>query len=86
MLAQVEWNTGRGAAAGSRADAALYWKAYSQSRLTENEEALKTIQDLAKQFATSPWVKDARALAVERRHACVLGHLVLPRVVVGGSL
>jgi len=55
--------------AKTRADAALYWKAYSLSRLTENSEALKTIQDLAKEFASSPWVKDARALAVEIQQA-----------------
>ena len=49
----------------SRADAALYWKAYSQSKLTLDEDALKTIAELSKEFANSPWVKDARALALE---------------------
>ena len=55
--------------AKSRADAAMYWKAYSQSRIAESQEALRTIQDLAKEFANSPWVKDAKALAVEIQSA-----------------
>jgi TolA-binding protein len=51
--------------AKTRADAAMYWKAYSQSRIAESQAALKTIQDLTKEFANSPWAKDAKALAVE---------------------
>ena len=46
-------------------DAALYWKAYSQSKLDLDSEALATVAELARQFAASPWVKDAKALAVE---------------------
>jgi TolA-binding protein len=53
----------------SRADAALYWKAYGQSKLTLDADALKTIADLSKEFASSPWVRDARALAVEIQQA-----------------
>jgi len=53
----------------SRADAALYWKAYGQSKLTLDEDALKTITELSKQFANSPWVRDAKALAVEIQQA-----------------
>ena len=49
----------------SKGDAALYWKAYSQSKLDLDKEALATVAELAKQFAASPWVKDAKALAVE---------------------
>ena len=48
-----------------RADAALYWKAYSQSRIAETQEALKTLNELMKEFAKSTWAKDAKALAVE---------------------
>jgi HEAT repeat protein len=48
-----------------KADAAMYWKAYSQSKLDLDKEALQTITELSKQFANSPWVKDAKALAVE---------------------
>jgi len=50
-------------------DAALYWKAYSQSKLALNDEALRTIQELSKQFAKSSWVKDAKALALEVQQA-----------------
>jgi hypothetical protein len=53
----------------SRADAAMYWKAYSQSRIAESQEALRTIQELSRDFANSPWVKDAKALAVEIQQA-----------------
>jgi HEAT repeat protein len=53
----------------TRADAALYWKAYSQSKLDFDKEALQTITELSKQFASSPWVKDARALALEIQQA-----------------
>ncbi|HSS61466.1 MAG TPA: hypothetical protein VLK30_08420, partial [Candidatus Limnocylindrales bacterium] len=52
-----------------RADAAMYWKAYSQSRLALSKEALETIKEMAKQFSTSPWVKDAKALELEIRQA-----------------
>jgi HEAT repeat protein len=55
--------------ANGRTDAAMYWKAYSQSRLALSQEALRTIQEMAKQFATSPWVKDAKALELEIRQA-----------------
>ncbi len=55
--------------AKTRADAAMYWKAYSQARIAESQAALKTIQDLAKDFANSPWLKDAKALALEIQQA-----------------
>ncbi len=48
-----------------RADAALYWKAYSQSKLDLDKEALETVKALATEFARSPWVKDAKALEIE---------------------
>jgi TolA-binding protein len=53
----------------SKADAAMYWKAYSQSKLDLDKEALATVAELSRQFAASPWVKDARALAVEIQQA-----------------
>ena len=61
--AGVGWNSGAGA------DAAMYWKAYSQSKLAMSAEALQTIQEMAKQFAASPWVKDAKALELEIRQS-----------------
>ena len=53
----------------ARADAALYWKAYSQSRIAETQEALKTLNELMKDFSKSTWAKDAKALAVELQAA-----------------
>jgi hypothetical protein len=53
----------------ARADAALYWKAYSQSRIAETQEALKTLNELMKDFSKSTWARDAKALAVEIQSA-----------------
>ena len=50
-------------------DASMYWKAYSQAKLDLDQEALQTIAELAKQFASSPWVNDAKALAVQIQQA-----------------
>ena len=61
---QPRSRAGRSAQNAAR-DAALYWKAYSQSKLDLDKEALQTITELSKQFAKSTWVKDAKALAVE---------------------
>jgi hypothetical protein len=55
--------------ANARADAALYWKAYSQARLAARADALATLADLQKRFAKSAWVDAARALEVEVRQA-----------------
>ncbi len=49
----------------AKTDAAMYWKAYSQAKLDMDKEALETVAELSKQFAASPWLKDAKALAVE---------------------
>ncbi len=54
---------------GTRADAAMYWKGYSLSKLTRRQEALTVLADLQKQFPNGPWAKDARALEVEVRQA-----------------
>ncbi len=52
---------------GSRADAALYWLAYSQNRQGQRAEALATIAELAKSHPSSRYLKQARALEVEVR-------------------
>ena len=54
---------------GSRKDAALYWKAYTLSRLGQGAESLTTLADLYKEFASSAWIKDAKALEVEVRQS-----------------
>jgi HEAT repeat protein len=52
---------------GSRADGALYWKAYSQDRLGQRTEALATIAELTKAYPKSPYVRQAQALDLEVR-------------------
>ena len=53
----------------NRTDAAMYWKAYSLSKLGQRAEALAALTDLIKQFSDSRWLRDARALEVEVRQA-----------------
>ena len=50
---------------GTRADAALYWKAYAQNKLGQRPEALSTIGTLVKEYPKSRYLSDARALEVE---------------------
>jgi HEAT repeats/Tetratricopeptide repeat len=51
----------------TRADAALYWKAYAQWKLDQRADALATLADMGKRFPQSRWAKDAQALDVEIR-------------------
>ncbi|MBL8218538.1 MAG: HEAT repeat domain-containing protein [Bryobacterales bacterium] len=50
---------------GSRADAAMYWKAYTQNRLGHRTEALSTLAEMMRVHPQSRWLDDARALEVE---------------------
>ena len=50
---------------GARADAALYWKAYAESKLGRRDAALATIASLRRDYAASRWLNDAQALEVE---------------------
>ena len=54
---------------GTRVDAALYWKAYSQNRQGLRAESLATIAQLTKAYPNSRYLKDAKALEVEVRSA-----------------
>ncbi len=54
---------------GRRADAGLYWRAYSLNKLGRRQEALTTIAQLRSQFPQSSWLKDAGALELEIRGA-----------------
>ena len=56
-------------AKSERADAAMYWKAYSQLKLARRDEALSTLGQLQKQFPSSKWLGEARALEVEIKQA-----------------
>ncbi len=61
---------------GSRADGALYWKAYAQNKLGQRTDALAAIEKLRKDFPGSSWLKDAKALELEIRQAS--GQAVAP--------
>lgn len=50
---------------GTKADAALYWKAYAQNKLGQRPEALTTINALVKDYPKSRYLGDARALEAE---------------------
>ena len=52
---------------GTQVDAALYWKAWAQNRAGHREDALSTIAELRKDYPSSHWIGDARALEVEVR-------------------
>lgn len=59
---------GKAAAKGDKdADAALYWKAYSQKKGGKPGEALATLRQLASAHPKSEWQDDARALEIEIR-------------------
>jgi len=50
---------------GPRADAALYWKAYAESRMGHRDNALTAIASLRRDYASSRWINDAQSLEVE---------------------
>jgi hypothetical protein len=54
---------------GARADAAMYWKAYSLSKMARHADALGTLAEMRKQFPNSSWIRDVGALEVEVRQA-----------------
>jgi TolA-binding protein len=49
----------------TKADGALYWKAYALNRLGKRDEALATIAKLRADYASSAWLRDAGALEAE---------------------
>lgn len=51
----------------ARVDEALYWQAYSQHKLRQDPQALKTIAQLRREYPRSNWIKDAGALEQEIR-------------------
>ena len=57
------------AANGTRTDAAMYWKAYSLSKVARMPEALTTLADMQKRFPTSRWIDAARSLEIEIKQA-----------------
>jgi HEAT repeat protein len=78
LAARKDLDAGRWAAAidkfgrvaargGADADAALYWKAYSQKKSGRPGDALATLRHLGGAFPKSSWMDDARALELEIR-------------------
>ena len=61
-----------------RADAALYWRAYSLDKLNRQPEALTSVAELLKTYPSSRWVADARALEIQVRQRA--GQPVSPEV------
>lgn len=54
---------------GSKTDTAMYWKAYAQTKLGENAEALATLATLSKKFPQSRTLEQARALEMDVRRS-----------------
>jgi tetratricopeptide (TPR) repeat protein len=50
---------------GRKADAALYWKAYSLKQSGDKAQALATLSELEKEYPQSSWKRDAGVLKVE---------------------
>ncbi|MGP8244238.1 MAG: HEAT repeat domain-containing protein [Bryobacteraceae bacterium] len=55
--------------AGSRADGALYWEAYTLNKMARRDEATAAIATLRKNYPNSRWLEDAKALEVEVKQA-----------------
>jgi hypothetical protein len=53
----------------ARVDGALYWKAYALGKLGRRDEAVATIAELRKSYASSRWLDDAKALELELKQA-----------------
>ena len=54
-------------AKGPEADAALYWKAWTESKLGRRGDALSSIRSLLGAYPKSSWADDAKALELELR-------------------
>jgi hypothetical protein len=65
----LEMFTQAAGSGGSRADGALYWKAYALSKLGRRDDALAAIAELRKSYASSRWLDDAKALELEVKQA-----------------
>jgi hypothetical protein len=56
-------------AKGPRSDAALYWKAYALDKLGQKTDALATAAQLMKEYPTSKWMSDVKALEIQVRQS-----------------
>ncbi len=50
---------------GTRADSALYWKAYTLNKLGRRDEASAALNELRTKYPSSKWQDDAKALEIE---------------------
>ena len=74
----VERFTALVSANAPRADAALYWRAYSLDKLNRQADALTAVAELLKVYPSSRWLADARALEIQVRQRA--GQPVSPEV------
>ena len=74
----VERFTALVSAKAPRADAALYWRAYSLDKLNRQAETLTSVAELLKTYPSSRWAADARALEIQVRQRA--GQPVSPEV------
>ena len=51
----------------TRVDAALYWTSYAQAKLNRTADAFATLARLQKEFPTSRWAREGKALEMEVR-------------------
>jgi len=54
---------------GTKADQAMYWKAYAQNRANQRAEALETLATLRKAYPQSRSLEEARALEMDIRNS-----------------
>ena len=52
---------------GSRADGALYWKAYAENKQGQGKAAMDTCAELGHAYASSSWIHECGALEIEIR-------------------
>ncbi len=62
---------------GDYPDGSLYWKAYAQNKLTHGKNTLETCAELGRDFPSSKWIHECKALEIEVR--AELGHPVEPQ-------
>jgi HEAT repeat protein len=63
----VERFTALVSARAPRADAALYWRAYSLDKLNRQADALTSVAELLEIYPSSRWLAEARALEIQVR-------------------
>ncbi len=73
-------------AKGKKADAALYWKAYSLNKLGKGPMAMATCFQLRSRYTESQWNRDCSALTIELRSEMKMPVLAVPPVPMIGPI